>query len=198
MNGELRNFDAAYYQRYYLNPRTRVADPDYYQRLAGFVAAYCRLLDVRVKSILDLGCGTGAMQKPLLTEFRGASYQGIEFSAYACEQYGWTQGCASNYSTGSAFDLVVCHDVLQYLDDEAAAAALLNFAELTHSILYFSVLTREDWEINVDQDLTDDAVHLRTASWYRKRLKNQFKNLGGGVYLALDNDAVVYALEGSF
>ena len=193
-----RKFDSAYYRRYYLNPRTRVADPEYYDRLAQFVAAYCDLLDVKIRSILDIGCGTGALQKPLLQRFKRARYQGLEFSSYACEQYGWTQGCASNYGGDGAFDLVLCHDVLQYLDDKTAAAALTNFARLTRKVLYFSVLTDEDWQENVDQELTDDDVHLRAAGWYRRRLKNQFQNLGGGIYLKAGNDAVVYALEGGF
>ncbi len=198
VNNGTPKFDAGYYRRYYVNPRTRVADPDYYTRLAQYIGAYCRLLHISVRSILDVGCGTGTLQKPLEREFKGARYEGLEFSTYACEQYGWTQGCASNYAPNRSFDLVLCHDVLQYLDDKKAAAALTNFGRLSGQVLYFSVLTEEDWQTNVEQALTDDNVHLRNANWYRRRLKNRFQNLGGGVYLKVGNDAVVYALEGGF
>lgn len=189
-------FDNDYYQRYYLNKATRVANPNYYKRLAKFLAAYSAYLGVSVARILDLGCGVGGLQAPLLQEFKKVHYSGIEHSRHACEKYGWEYACASSFSAPQAFDLVICHDVLQYLDAERADKALCNFAQLTNKILYFSVLTKEDWRDHVDQHLTDDNVFLRPASWYRKRLGKQFKNLGGGVYLERGNEAVVYALEG--
>ena len=191
-------FDANYYRRYYQDRRTRVADPEYYRRLARFIASYSALLDISIVRIADLGCGTGALQNPLLAEFKRASYVGVEQSAYACQKFGWKQSCASEFTAELGFDLVVCHDVMQYLDDKRAAKALTNFRLLTDKLVYFSVLTEEDWRRNVDQDLTDGEVYLRPANWYRRRLKPSFTNLGGGLYLAAGNDAVVYALEGGF
>ena len=38
-------------------------------------------------------------------------------------------------------DLVICYDVLQYLDDRAAARAIANLARLTRAALYVSALT---------------------------------------------------------
>ena len=194
----VNRFDANYYRRYYQDRRTRVADPEYYRRLARFIASYSALLDLSISTIADLGCGTGALQKPLLTEFKRATYTGVEQSLYACEKYGWVRACASEFAAGQAYDLVICHDVMQYLDDARAAKALSNFHKLTGKLVYFSVLTEEDWQLNVDQDLTDRDVYLRPANWYRRRLKSKFKNLGGGLYLLTGNDAVVYALEGGF
>ena len=191
-------FNANYYRRYYQDRCTRVADPEYYRRLARFIASYSALLDISIKTIVDLGCGTGALQKPLLAEFKRAVYTGIEQSPYACEKYGWVRACASEFGTAQAYDLVVCHDVMQYLDDTRAAKALGNFHKLAGKLVYFSVLTEEDWQLNVDQNLTDRDVYLRPAQWYRRRLKSKFKNLGGGLYLVAANDAVVYALEGGF
>ena len=191
-------FDAQYYRRYYQDSHTRVADPGYYRCLARFIASYSAMLDISVASILDLGCGTGALRKPLLEQFERARYEGVERSSYACDRYGWTRGCASDFSSQRRYDLIICHDVMQYLDAKRAAKALANFRQLTNKLLYFSVLTLEDWELNVDQNLTDGEVHLRSAAWYRRRLKPCFKNLGGGMYLAADNSAVVYALEGGF
>ena len=191
-----QRFDEHYYERYYLNKATRVATPGYYKRLARFLAAYSDYLGIRVNRILDLGCGVGGLKLPLLQEFNKAKYVGVERSQHACEKYGWQPGCASDFSPPAPFDLVICHDVLQYLDTELAERALENFNRLTKKMLYFSVLTKEDWRDHVDQHLTDDKVFLRSASWYRKRLSKGFRNLGGGLYLERDNDAVVYALEG--
>ena len=188
-------FDRAYYRRYYLDTHTRVAEPAYYRRLAKFIGAYSDLLDIPVRSMLDIGCGTGALQKPLSAQFKRADYVGIDDSAYACEQYGWIKACASDFVSDRRFDLVICHDVMQYLNDANALKAIKNFARLSTKLVYFSVLTKEDWRRNVDQRLTDGEVFLRPANWYRRLLKSNFRNLGGGLYLANNSDAVVYALE---
>ena len=53
----------------------------------------------------------------------------------------------------------------------------------------------EDWEMNCDQKLTDGNVYLRSADWYREKLKLRFDNLGGGLYLRSDSDLGLYELE---
>ena len=195
-NEHQERFDEDYYYRYYSDPSTRVSTPSYYRCVARFVAAYCDYIDIPVTRILDLGCGTGELKSPLEAEFRKATYLGVERSRHACEKYGWENDCASTFWAPEPFDLVVCHDVLQYLDDKLANVALANFSTLTSQALYFSVLTQEDWDHHVDQRLTDNDVFLRSADWYRKRLRKQFRNLGGGMYLLRSHDSVVYALEG--
>ena len=187
-------FDAAYYRRYYVNRTSRVADAAYFDGVGRFIAAYANLLALDVRSILDLGCGIGAFRKPLERRFRRARYVGVEASDYACGKYGWEHGSVVDYD-GGPFDLVVCHDVLQYLSPAAANAAIANLDQLCASVLFFGVLTREDWEENCDQSRTDGDVRLRRAAWYRTRLRRYFLNLGGGFYLSRKSDAVVYALE---
>jgi SAM-dependent methyltransferase len=189
-----REFDATYYARYYFNEDTRVAEPAYYDNLARFIAAYSGLLSVRMRSILDLGCGTGTFKKPLLKRFPKSRYCGVDVSAYACERYGWERGSVVDY-VADPFDLVVCHDVLQYLNTNDAKQAMRNLDVLCDGLLYFSVLTTEDWEENCDRSRTDADVTLRPAEWYRSRLKPYFKNLGGGAYLSRKCDIALYALE---
>ena len=81
------------------------------------------------------------------------------------------RGLAARTSRRRRYDLVVCHDVLQYLDDAGAARALVNLARLARGALYFSVLTRRDWRQAADQSRTDRDVHLRSADWYQRRLR---------------------------
>ena len=188
-------FDEAYYQRFYRDPATRISSPRYYAKLVAYIAAYSELLDLRVRSTVDLGCGTGLFRKPLRREFPNASYTGVEASEYAANKYGWTCGSLADYESEQTFDLVICHDVLQYLDRREAARAIENFDRLSASLVYFSVLTEEDWERNCDQSRTDGDVYLRPASWYRKRLRPLFINLGGGLYVKRDVDVVTYELE---
>jgi hypothetical protein len=92
-------------------------------------------------------------------------------------------------------DLVVCYDVLQYLDDRDAARALLNLHRLTRAALYVSALTREDWRENCDRQRSDGNVHLRSGQWYRRRLKRNFNHLGCGVWLRKDLTALQWDLE---
>jgi chemotaxis methyl-accepting protein methylase len=93
------------------------------------------------------------------------------------------------------YDLVVCYDVLQYLDDREAARAIVNFNRLTCAALYVSALTHEDWRDNCDRSKTDRAVHLRPGAWYRRRLRRHFTYLGFGVWLRKGVTAILWDME---
>lgn len=176
-------FDASFYRRYYLDPRTRVVTRGEMARRADLVAAFVRHGEFPVRSILDLGCGLGLMRAPLLRRFPRARYTGVEASPYLCGRLGWIEGSAATYRARRPFDLVVCYDVLQYLAAREAAAALRNLAELCAGVLHFGVLTREDWELYCDQETTDRDVHIRPAAWYRRRLAPAFINAGSGMFV---------------
>jgi hypothetical protein len=81
------------------------------------------------------------------------------------------------------------------LDDAEAEAAMENLARLAGQALFFQALTREDWEHACDRSVTDGDVHLRSADWYRQRLRRSFIACGGGLFLAREAPAVLYALE---
>jgi SAM-dependent methyltransferase len=188
-------FDKAYYRRYYLEPRTRVATRAEMGRRADLIAAFARHAELRVRSILDLGCGLGLMRSALLRSFPAARYTGVEASAYLCEKYGWEQGSADTYRSNRRFDIVICNDVLQYLPARQAAAAIDSFTVLCRGILYFGALTTEDWDCHCDQRLTDSDVYRRPAGWYRRRLATGFIEAGVGMFLHRDCGAILWALE---
>ena len=188
-------FDAGFYQRYYRNPGTRVASREDALRLGRFVCAYTAYLGFSVRRVLDAGCGLGHMQNAVREFFPRARYMGLEASEYLCGRHGWIRGSIADFAARAPFDLVICHDVLQYLADEDARAALQNLARLCHGALYFSVLTTEDWRRNADRARTDPAARLRPVVWYRNRLARHFRPLGGGLMTRRGSSPLLWELE---
>jgi trans-aconitate methyltransferase len=187
-------FDKRYYDRFYRNPKTRAVTPAAARRQAQFVAAYLKHLDVPVKSILDIGCGTGTVLRALSRTFPRARAQGVEYSEYLCRRYGWTPGSVVDWSARAPFDLVVCHDVLAYLDTADCERALDNLATLTGTALCLGVLTREDLEV-CDRSRTDLNQTARPAAWYRARLARHFTAVGGGMFLRNPVEVTLWSLD---
>lgn len=188
-------FDSAYFRKYYFNASTRVTTAAEMRGRAQLIGAILRHAGVPVRSILDAGCGIGLLRKPFAAAMPRARYVGLEASDYLCGRYGWIQGSVVDFSPRFASDLLVCYDVLQYLEDADAARAIANFAKLTKAAVYVSALTREDWRANCDRSRTDRAVHLRPGDWYRRRLQRRFNYLGFGVWLRKDVTAILWDLE---
>lgn len=188
-------FGPAYFRRFYLNAATRVVTPAEMLGRARLIAAILAHAGIPVRSILDAGCGIGLLRKPFAEALPKGRYAGLEASSYLCSRYGWTKGSVVDYVPRKPSDLVVCYDVLQYLDDGDAARAVANLSRLTRAALYVSALTREDWRDNCDRSRTDGAVHLRSGGWYRRRLKRNFRYLGFGVWLRKDVTAILWDLE---
>ena len=176
-------FDAGFYRRFYLDPRTRVVTATEMARRADLVAAFARHGELRVRSILDVGCGLGLMRKQLQRHFPRARYTGLEVSQYLCDKHGWVQGSIATFDPGQSYDLVICYDVMQYLEARPAAAALRNLARLCAGVLHFGALTQEDWDLYCDKRRTDRNVHIRPAIWYRRRLARSFINAGSGMFV---------------
>jgi 2-polyprenyl-3-methyl-5-hydroxy-6-metoxy-1,4-benzoquinol methylase len=189
-------FGRDYYQRFYRNARSSVTSQAEMTARANLIAAYVKHIDCPVGSVLDAGCGLGLMRTALLRALPGATYVGLEYSEYLCQKYGWLNGSIADYRPRQPFDLVVCYDVLQYLDDASAAKAMRNFANLCRGVLFFSALTRRDWRENADQRRTDPAVTMRTAEWYRTRLRRHFRQIGAGFWIRRGAPLVTWELEG--
>ena len=188
-------FGPAYFRKFYLQAATRVTTPREMRSRARLIAAVLAHAAIPVRSILDAGCGIGLLRKPFAEVLPRARYVGIETSDYLCGRYGWVRGSVIDYSPRKPGDLVVCYDVLQYLDDRDASRAIANLARLSRAALYVSALTREDWHDNCDKTRTDRAVHLRSGAWYRRRLKRHFRYLGLGIWLRKDVTALLWDLE---
>lgn len=193
MSAPAERFDAAYYQRFYHNPETRAASPAEQQHQAVFIASYLKYLQLPVTRILDVGCGLGALLHHIGGQFPRAECVGVELSPYLCETYGWQNGSVVDYED-DAFDLVICSDVLGYLNNRDCGKALKNLARLCEGALYLSVITAEDLDI-CDPEHTDMQQKSRPHSWYQQRLAVHFAAMGGGLFLRKPLSVPVWRME---
>jgi 2-polyprenyl-3-methyl-5-hydroxy-6-metoxy-1,4-benzoquinol methylase len=188
-------FDREYYRRYYHDPRTAVATRAEMRARARLIAAAAAYAGLPVRRILDAGCGVGLLGRELKGALPRAEYTGLEVSEYLCNRYGWRRARLEEYRARAPYDLVICYDVLQYLDTPSAQRALVNLARLSRGLLYFSALTRGDFARNCDRARTDPQVHLRAAHWYRTRLARHFREAGWGLWLRRGAPLTLWELE---
>ncbi len=189
-----QRFDKSYYDRFYRNPATRAVTPAASRRRAAFVAAYLKHLEMPVARILDVGCGIGTTLRALGRHFPRARLEGVETSEYLCRRYGWTYGSVVDFEARTPFDLVVCTDVLAYLDDAECSRAIDNLARLCRGAVCLGILTADDTD-RYDRDRTDPRQHRRSAAWYRQRLNRHFVNVGGGMHLQKPLERMAWSLE---
>lgn len=190
-----RSFDKAYYDRFYRDPGSSVADRRSIDRLGDMVCAYLKYLHLEVETVLDLGCGLGYWQAVIHRHFPAAVYTGVELSDYLCQKYGWERGSVVDYRAREPVDLVICQGVLQYLNARDARCAMANLGRLTRGALYLEALTKGDWKQNCEQSVTDGDVYLRAAGFYLRALGKHFTSAGGGLFLHRDSGAVLFDLE---
>lgn len=189
-------FDAAYYRRFYENPRTAVTGREETAKLVRFVIAYLDFLGIRVQDVLDVGCGLGLWRGALAECRPEASYTGLEVSEHLCERFGWEHGSVITLEPRRRYDLVVCQGVLPYLPGGDVGLAVSRLSAACRGALYVEAITREDYESGAcDRRRTDPAVHLRSGRWYRRQLAREFVSCGGGVFLPRATRAVLYELE---
>ena len=189
-------FDEAYYERYYFNKKTSVADPEHVKRLGAFVCSYLQFIRVPVRRVLDVGCGIGLWRDVVQRHYPQAQFHGVEFSEYLCGRFGWERGSVVNYTADAPFDLVICQGVLPYLSATDVKLATHNLARLCTGALYVEAVAREDFERDiVDETLTDSRLFKHRSQLYRQGLSNGFIEMGGGVWLSRKADLPVFALE---
>lgn len=170
-----KQYDEAYFDRWYRDPRHRVNTPAGVRRKVRLVLGIAEvLLERPVKRILDVGCG----EAPWRAHFRGerpkAEYVGIDSSDYAVERFGPTRGIrhgtfgtVGQVGLDGTFDLVVCCDVLQYVRAEELGPGLRAIAALLDGVAYLEAFTSAD-ELEGDKR----HWHQRTPAWYRHAFRD--------------------------
>jgi hypothetical protein len=188
-------FDEGYYRRYYEDAKTRVHDADKIGHLARGVTEMIQWLGGPLDAVLDVGAGAGLWRDWFAKNRPKTKYRSTEYSDYACEKYGHEKRDIATWRARERFDLIVCQGVLQYLPDDAAASAIENLGAMCRGFLYLEAITKGDFDAVCDQKLTDGAVHLRKAAWYRPRLAKHFVPVGCGLYYSARGTLQFYELE---
>lgn len=194
-----KRYDRGYFDRWYRGPDPPVGtEADLERAVALAVAATESILARPLRSVLDVGCGEGRWQ-PVLHELRpDTSYLGIDPSDYAVERFGESRnlrrgrfGELAYHVFDEPFDLVVCSDVLHYLDSEEIHAGVEPLAERTGGVAVIDIFTEED---DPEGDRVD--FHLRRAAWYRQVLWDAgLVPIGLQMYVPVEVAQVLEALD---
>ena len=181
-----KRYDREYFDRWYRD--AAIQSP---QRLARKVALAVAMaeyhLERPIRSVLDIGAGEAAWRAPLLKLRPGIEYLGFDSSEYAVRRYGRTRNL--HFARFADFrylrpcapaDLVVCSDVLHYLDAREIGHGLPGLAELCGGIAFLEAFAAEDAALG-----DDEGFHARPARWYRQRFARAgFVQVGSHCWLS--------------
>ena len=167
-----KTYDRRYFDHWYR--REGVQEP---QRLARKVALAVSVaehyLERPIRSVLDIGCGEGAWRAPLLKLRPNAQYLGFDSSDYAIARHGRRRNLHHARFADFAHlrpcppvDLLVCSDVLHYLDTRELDRGLPALAELCGGVAFIEVFARGDGAEGDEHDFKQ-----RSAAFYRERLR---------------------------
>jgi SAM-dependent methyltransferase len=190
-----RRFDEAYYHRFYENPATRVYPPEHHEHLCAFVFEFAKWNQIEVKTVLDIGAGTGNWKKWIAKNEKGVKYVGTEVSQAMCKKHDYEHRDIARWRDRKKHDLVVCQGVLQYLPDPDVAPAVANIAAMAKGLVYLEVTTRGDLRDAVDKTRTDTDIHVRNGSYYRGIFAKHLVTVGCGLYWPKDRPHPFFELE---
>jgi SAM-dependent methyltransferase len=194
-----KHYDKAYFDRWYRDPGRRVwgvADVERKVRMVLGIAEF--LLDRRVRSLLDVGCGEGTWQ-PILKRLRpGARYQGVDGSTYAVRRFGTrrnirhgTLGSLADLKLNGPFDAVVCCDVLHYVKTDELRRGLREISGLARGVAFLEAYTSDD-DVSGDEA---DFQRRTPARWRRVLREAGFTPVGMQCYVGPAMRDVPVALE---
>jgi SAM-dependent methyltransferase len=169
-----KQYDRAYFDRWYRNPRTRIHQRAAVARkVALAVAAAEYLIQRPIESVLDIGCGEGAWQ-PILAKLRpDAFYIGVDSSEFAVRRWGRRRnlrlgsfGELASVGLGNPYDLVVCSDVLHYVPDTDLDRGLAAIYDLLNGVAWVEFFAAND---RITGDFRE--MKRRSAAAYDRRFR---------------------------
>ena len=200
-----KQYDQAYFEQWYRGPAVRGSEIGGPARLARKVALAVATaeyhLERPIRSVLDIGCGEGAWRAPLLKLRPKLQYLGFDSSEYAITRFGTRRNLhRANFGDFeflrpcAPVDLLVCSDVLHYLESRELERGLAGIGELCGGIAFLETFTRED---GIDGDTA--GFKRRPVAFYRQRFGDLgLAPLGSHLWLAPGLRPGLAALEVPF
>ena len=165
----MKRYDRAYFNKWYRDERVN-APAEVRRKVVLAVAAAEYFLQRSVRSVLDVGCGEGQWLVHLRAIRPRVRYLGLDSSAYVVKQFGKRRnirrasfGELPSLQLAENFDLIVCSDVLHYVEEGEIRKGLAEIVRLCEGVAFLEVLTKED---EIVGDL--EGLISRPAAWYRK------------------------------
>lgn len=145
-----KQYDRAYFDRWYR--RAGIGTPSEVARAARYVLATAEhLLERPVRSVLDVGCGEAPWRAPLLAARPHLRYVGVDPSEYVVERYGARReirlgsfGVLGQLGLNGQFDLIICADVLPYVDAAEIRRGLAWIGDNLTGVAYLHAMTAAD------------------------------------------------------
>ena len=160
----MKSYDRSYFERWYRDPDERVSTRESLERKVRMALSVTEfLLGRRVRTVLDVGCG----EAPWLTILRrsrpNVRYTGVDSSDYVLSRYGKLRnirrgslGALHRLNLDGPYDLIVCADVLQYVEDKEIDRGLKTIRRLLGGVAYIESFT------------TADAMEGDRQSWHER------------------------------
>lgn len=192
-----KHYDQHYFDTWYrqrgIGDRARLA-----RKVALAVATAEYHLERPLRTVLDVGCGEGAWRAPLLKLRPNLRYLGFDSSEYAVRRYGARRNLhrASFGDFGllrpcPPVDLLVCSDVMHYLDARELDRGLPGIAALCGGVAFLETFAREDGAEGDEHEFRN-----RPAKFYRRRFEALgFAQLGSHLWLSPALQGHATALE---
>ena len=195
----MKTYDRAYFDRWYRNPRERVTTRAALERKVRMVISITEyILGRPIRTVLDVGCGEAPWYPVLRRIRRDVRYTGVDSSEYVVARF----GAARHVRRGSLadldamrlprrIDLIVCADLLQYVDTPELVRGLRSIRRLLGGVAYVETFTTEDGMVG-----DRGGWHERSAAQYRALLRQAgLAQCGPYCHVNLDELDTLNALE---
>ena len=186
----MKVYDQTYFNRWYRDPTDRVSTREsLVRKIRMAVSVNEFLLGREIRSVLDVGCGEAPWFGVLKRLRPKARYVGVDSSEYVVERFGdernirlGSLGALNAVRSLRKSDLVVCADVLQYIETRDVERGLRAIRKLLGGVAYIEAFTTED-------EMEGDRVdwHDRPAAEYRRLFRRAgLTQCGPYCYTSLD------------
>jgi SAM-dependent methyltransferase len=166
----LKRYDQEYYDHWYRSRAAVITAESRLRKVRLALAAAEFALGRDIRSVLDVGCGEAAWRAVLRRMRPELLYVGVDSSEYVVQRFGAKRnirlgsfGTLGELQLRGKFDLIVCADVIAYVNNADLARGLAAIRKLLRGVAYL-----EAYAIGDDMVGDFDGWHHRSEVMYRK------------------------------